>query len=202
MLRDQAITGFILAGGASKRMGRDKAWLPIGGQPMIERVIERLRPWVDRLAIIGTLSSRSRFQALPVDDVVTDLVPGRGPLMGIYTGLMASDTPLNLFIACDMPHLEPRLLERLVRSYHDGIRVIASRSPDGALQPLPLLGHLSATRAVGALLNQGQAAVQALCCLPGASVVTTESVSEMRAFTNVNRPSDYDGACHDLADSS
>ena len=87
------ITGFVLAGGASTRMGQDKAFLPFGASTLIESIILRIRPWVTRLCLIGSRANEHRLRDLNAGTTLIDGEPGCGPLMGIYTGLMHSETP-------------------------------------------------------------------------------------------------------------
>lgn len=185
------ITGFVLAGGASSRMGRDKAWLTVGSQPLIEIVRRRLRPHVDRVTIVGHAANADRFRELDVDDVVIDLKPACGPLMGIYSGLMSSDTLLNLFVSCDMPCVDGTVIQRLVERCDGAARIVASRHPMEGPQPFPLVCHLSVCRAIGALLDRGERSLQALLRQPQAALVTMDDPGLWRSFTNVNSPADY-----------
>ena len=185
------ITGIVLAGGRSSRMGRDKALLPIDGRLLIELVIARLRPCVDRLLVVGHPDNAVRLADLDVDAVYTDLRPGFGPLMGLYTGLMAADTPLAVAIPCDMPWIQPALIARLVQACREGAPLAASRYPADRLQPFPLACRAQACRTVGALLTRGQRSVQALFAEPEARSLPIEDPALWRCFTNVNTVADY-----------
>ncbi|MBI4354310.1 MAG: molybdenum cofactor guanylyltransferase [Candidatus Omnitrophica bacterium] len=232
-----AVTGFILAGGQSSRMGRDKALLSVprwrsgfsardpeatcrgmGQWLLIELVIERLRPHVERLVVIGNASNSASFRDLKVDAVLTDLKPNFGPLMGLYTGLMHSETPLNLFVPCDMPWVEAQVIERLLNALEPGIDMVASRAPragpvdecgaisratppetgalrdrgsDGRVYPFPLLCHLSACRIIGALLDRRALSLYELLHQPGSRLLTISEPELLRGFTNVNTLADY-----------
>ena len=190
------MTGFILAGGRSSRMGRDKALLRVGSQTLLELVMRRLAPCVQRLVVIGNAHNARQLEALSVEPVLTDLAPEMGPLMGVYTGLMHTDTPLNLFVSCDMPWVEPRLIERLTASAGPSTEAVASVHPREGIQPLPLLCHASACRTVGALLDRGARSLQVLLAQSRARLVQIEEPALWRAFTNVNTPADY-GTLHD-----
>ena len=186
------IAGCILAGGASSRMGRDKAFLPIGSRPLIEMVVQRLRPFVERMIIIGNAHNLQRLrETLPADAVVTDMQPGYGPLMGIYTGLMHTETSWNLFLPCDMPWIDGRLIERLAGACHGDVEVVASLHPMEGIQPFPLLCHVKACRTIGTLLNRREQALQALLRQPGAQLITVDEPELWRSFTNVNTLADY-----------
>ena len=183
------VTGFVLAGGHSSRMGREKALLSVGETRLIERVIEQLRLWVDRVVVVGHADNAARLQPFVAGEVVTDAVPGRGPLMGIYTGLMHSQTPLNVFVPCDMPRLDDWLMKRLFLAWRPGLALVAGVEPDGRLQPFPLLCHLSAYRGIGALLDRGESSLQRIRQLPGATLV---SLGHASVSPNLNTPEDYE----------
>lgn len=193
------MTGFILAGGRSTRIGRDKAWLPVGEQTLIEVVINRIRPLVEQVVVIGSFRNRSQCEGLPVQAVLTDLSPGGGPLMGVYTGLMSSSTSSNLFVPCDMPWVEGRLIRQLMRAARDGFEAVASRHPLEGLQPFPLICHVKACRTIGALLDRGERSLQALLQQPMSHVVMVEDPALWRSFTNVNTLEDYAKLSEEIA---
>jgi molybdopterin-guanine dinucleotide biosynthesis protein A len=90
----------VQAGGQSLRMGENKALKAFLGRPLIERVVERLRPVADELLITTNEPEAYAFLDLPR---VADVRPGRGPLGGLYTALVAAKHPCVAVIACDMP---------------------------------------------------------------------------------------------------
>lgn len=105
------MTGIILAGGKSRRMGQDKAFLKIDNKRLIELVIERLRAVFDKIIIVT--NDPVKFQFLGVK-VVKDIVFNKGPLGGIYTGLLISESKYNFICACDMPFLSSYLLKFMI----------------------------------------------------------------------------------------
>jgi molybdopterin-guanine dinucleotide biosynthesis protein A len=104
------VTGLILAGGASSRMGRPKALLPFGGERLIERQVRLLRPLCRELLVVTNDPAAYRFLGLPL---VADRAPGLGPLAGLEAGLAAASQPFALGVACDMPFLTGAVLEAL-----------------------------------------------------------------------------------------
>lgn len=184
------LTGFVLAGGQSSRMGREKAWLPLGRRPLIDLVIRRLRPAVQRLCIIANARNARQLKRLGAP-VLIDLKPDGGPLMGIYTGLLHTQTALNLFVPCDMPWIEWRLVELLLSSCRGDVEAVASLHPLEAVQPFPLICHVRVCRAIGALLDRGERSLQSLLHKPRTQLVKIEEPGLWRSFTNVNTPSDY-----------
>jgi molybdopterin-guanine dinucleotide biosynthesis protein A len=101
------LTIVIQAGGASKRMGQDKALIPFLGRPLIQRVIQRVGGLGDELVINTNRPEAYGFLNLPL---YPDVIPERGALGGLYTALMTARHPLVAVIACDMPFAHPGLL--------------------------------------------------------------------------------------------
>ena len=126
-----AVSAIILAGGQSRRMGRDKAWLEIGGQAIIERVLARLRPLFEEVIVVGPPSPH--LQGLGVR-VVPDELPGKGPLGGLYSGLRAGGSQWAFCCACDMPFLNKNLIAALSGQANQADAVICRWG--NKLQPL------------------------------------------------------------------
>jgi molybdopterin-guanine dinucleotide biosynthesis protein A len=125
------VTGIILAGGKSRRMGRDKAFLPFGQGLLIERVIEVIQQvTADVMLITNTPEQYQRF-GLPM---CSDDIPDAGSLGGIYTGLVSAKTPYSLCLACDMPFVKPDFLRFLCDMAAEADVVIPRNAED--FQPL------------------------------------------------------------------
>ena len=111
MNNSQRVTGIILAGGKSSRLGRDKAWEDVGGQRIIDRVIGALQSSCDEVLIIGDRPERENELSLPkCIQYRSDELKGRGSIGGLYTGLKSSDTLWSLVVACDMPFISRELI--------------------------------------------------------------------------------------------
>ena len=104
------LTVAIQAGGESRRMGQDKALLLFLGQPIIARVVERLKPVADEILISTNHPEAYRFLGLPL---YPDLLPGHGALGGLYTALDAASRSFVAVVACDMPFANAKLLTAL-----------------------------------------------------------------------------------------
>lgn len=100
-------TVVVQAGGASRRMGRNKALIPFGGQPLIARVVERVEKLADELFVIADGGDDYNFLGVPI---VEDLVHGYGPLGGVNTAFYYAKNLYVLIVACDMPFLNADLL--------------------------------------------------------------------------------------------
>ena len=127
-------SAIVLAGGRSRRFGRDKASADLLGLPLLQRVLDRLAGLVDDCVLVVRAEQQlpalraSRFR------VAEDLFPNAGPLGGLYTGLKVVAADHALTVACDMPFLEPGLLAELVRLGEHYAAVIPVY--DGLPQPL------------------------------------------------------------------
>lgn len=115
MTSNDEVTGVILAGGMSRRLGRNKALELIGGRPLIGRVIEGIGSVADRVLVIVNDDQRALDLQLPPGvEIAVDEYPDAGSLGGIYTGLANASTPWILVVACDMPFLNKKLLRHLL----------------------------------------------------------------------------------------
>jgi molybdenum cofactor guanylyltransferase len=111
MLRSE-LTGIVIAGGKSRRMGAEKGLIPFNGKPLITYPVQMLGK-VSAQVIISANSNSYDFLGLPV---IADQTMGGGPMTGIYSGLLASETEYNLVLSCDMPLISIDLLMHLVAS--------------------------------------------------------------------------------------
>jgi len=116
------LTLVIQAGGQSNRMGRDKALLPFCGEPLIQRVINRLTHLPAEILVTTNQPEKFAFLNLPL---YPDILPGRGALGGLYTALRAAHHPFVAVVACDMPFANPDILStcrtRLEESEADAV---------------------------------------------------------------------------------
>lgn len=144
------ISGVILAGGESRRLGTEKALLPLLGRPLLTHVIEGIRPLVDDLLLVT--GPTRRYEGFGVR-TVTDAVSVRGSLAGVYSGLAASRYPSALVVACDMPFLNRGLLRYMIALAPDW-DVVMPRLTDG-LEPLHAIYSTACTAPIRAHLDRG-----------------------------------------------
>jgi len=134
-------SGFVLAGGRSRRMGRDKALLPYRGRPLVAHVASIVAQALSGIGPVAILGEPDRYRDLGYS-VHADLFPDCGPLGGVLTALKLSANDLNLVVACDMPMLAPANLLTLVkRAIEGGARCVAARGPTGEPEPLCAVYH-------------------------------------------------------------
>lgn len=130
-------SAIILAGGGNTRMrGVDKAFLEIGGRPIIAGIVDKLRPLASEVIVVT--NSPCKYRDFDVK-VVKDRMPRKGPLMGIYSGLKSSSSRYNFVTACDMPFLKVRLIDYFIKIVNDYDIVI----PMVDKKPHPLFGIYS-----------------------------------------------------------
>jgi molybdenum cofactor guanylyltransferase len=189
------IAAAILAGGQARRMaGANKATLRIGARTIIDRQLALVRQVADPVFIVSGRSDA--FEGVePATTIVPDLLPGAGPLGGIYTALVASPHPRTLVIACDMPFLTLPLLEILTRDSEADL--VIPRSARG-YEPLCATWSTACAAVVRRRIEGGQ--------LKAALVVEDVRVEEIGPdtlascdpdgllFVNVNTPHDYEQA--------
>ncbi|MFC4722056.1 molybdenum cofactor guanylyltransferase [Geojedonia litorea] len=131
MIERNNITGLILAGGKSSRMGTDKGFLKLEGITFMERIIETIRPYVNEIIIVSHNSDYDQFGFKRIEDSIKDA----GPLAGLYTGLHHSETEYNLVLSCDVPLVNSAILDKLFEGIDTTSEVIQLES-DGKTMPL------------------------------------------------------------------
>lgn len=126
----QKITGVVLAGGKSSRMGQDKGLMMLHGKAMVVCVTEQLQPCVDELLIVSANPAYGQF-GYPI---VPDLVEAAGPAGGIYTGLTAASAELVFFVSCDTPFITTEAIRNVIAQA--GNAAVAAATLEGRMQPL------------------------------------------------------------------
>ena len=187
----EKVTGIVLAGGRSSRIGEDKSFLSVCGRPLIEAVIETVSSLFENLIIITNQPALYKKYSAQIE---ADTIKDCGPLAGIYTGLCASKTQYNFVCACDMPFLNKKLIQYILKSAKNYDMVLPYYHE--RYQPLCALYAKSCLRSIGAKLQKGSLKITNL--LKHVRVKTI-SESEVRAFdptglsfVNINTLEDYE----------
>ena len=186
-----ALTGAILAGGDSTRMGRDKAGVLLAGRSLLEHVHGVVAPLCDEVLVV-TRDEHRGTQPVPSGcRVVTDALPGRGPLVGIHAALAAAATDRVLVVACDMPWLEPLLLRAMI---DEGAGDVVIPRTGRGWEPLHAVYHRRCLAAIEAVLARGAAPVasffDAVTVDAWDPARCREHDPEGRSCRGVNRPGD------------
>ncbi len=107
-------SAIVLAGGMSRRLGRNKAIELVGGQPLLHRVLSRVAQIASDTVVVLASQSQAEDLSLPLGvNTALDIYPGKGSLGGIYTGLSAVRNQWALVVSCDMPFLNIELLNEM-----------------------------------------------------------------------------------------
>ena len=183
------VSALILCGGKSKRMGRPKAFLPYGGTTMINHILGQIQDLFAEVFLVA--NEPESFEDFDVD-VVKDILPYRGPLGGILSGLLVAQHPHTFVIACDMPLVSPKLIRELVGQRHNHDVVVASHE-DG-IEPLLGVYSKNCIKPLEESLFNGDLSLKDF--LSGLNSATYEieeldSDANLPAYFNVNTPQDY-----------
>lgn len=192
------VTGVILAGGSSRRMGENKALLQLGDAPLIEHVIRRVRLVADEVLLITNTPTEYAHLGLPMH---ADIFPDTGALGGIYTGLTHAAHETVLSVACDSPFLEPKLLTYLVSVLGEYDAVMPYTLSDGDKRTLQTLCAAYSKRClplIAAMLEDAELRVHRLPERAHVQCVTPDVWRlfdpEGLSFFNINTPEDFDRA--------
>jgi molybdopterin-guanine dinucleotide biosynthesis protein A len=143
------VTGVILAGGKSRRMGTDKARLKLSGQSLFERSLELLQSFFATIIIAGDRPDLAR----PGIPAIPDLYPGSA-LGGLHTGLISAKTDWIFVVPCDMPYPDPLIIETLLQ-YRQAVEAVIPRTSAG-YEPVFALYHKNCLPQMEAMLQQDQ----------------------------------------------
>lgn len=125
------ITGVILAGGKSRRMGTEKGLVEFMGRPLMEYALEKMQKLADRILISANTNAYDQYDF----EVVHDIFPDSGPMGGIYSCLEQSNTENNLLLSCDTPFVTVEFFRYLVH-HSAGYTVVAPWHKDEHYEPL------------------------------------------------------------------
>ena len=193
------VTGVILAGGKSRRMGENKALLQLGGDSLIGHVIRRMRGVTDELLLITNTPAEYSHLELPMH---ADIVSNTGALGGIYTGLTHASHDTVLCVACDSPFLDSKLITYLVSvlSKYDAVMPYTLRGDTGqmTLQTLCAVYSKRCLPIIEQMLKASELRVHALYEHGNIKRIPPEIWQrfdpEGMSFLNINTPEDFDRA--------
>jgi len=191
------VAGIVLCGGQSRRMGRPKAWLPIGGETMLGRVVRLLGEAVSPIVVVAA-PDQDVPPLPPGVAVVRDAVPGQGPLQGLAAGLRAvhQRAVAAYLSSCDVPFLRPAFVRRLVELLGD--HAICVPHAGGFHHPLAAVYRTDLLDAVHRLLEQNRLRPVFLFeTLPTRVVQPHELAAAdpgLESLRNLNTPEDYEAA--------
>jgi molybdopterin-guanine dinucleotide biosynthesis protein A len=188
----ETLTGIVLAGGASQRMGRDKAFLKLDGQRLIEVVIARMTQVCAEVLVVA--GDARPYVGLGVP-AVEDCFRGVGVLGGLHAGLEAAAHELTLAVGCDMPFLNPDLM-RAFAGWAEGFDVAVLRYGDGEqVEPLHGAYRRTCLPAMEAAIRAGRRRIISFFPHVKVRYVSPADVTpldpDLRSFRNVNTPEEW-----------
>ncbi len=189
------VTGVLLAGGKSRRMGRDKRVLAVGEETLFARSLAALSSVFQHvLVVVAQDTDRLEIDA----PVLRDLIPDCGSLGGLYTGLKQAGNEWVFAAACDMPFLDSATIRHFVGLKHEGDVVMAKLRH--GLQPMHALYHRNCLPVMESLIQARDFKIHRLADHPSLRVrlVPPEELHlldpDARSFDNINTPDDLDAA--------
>jgi len=194
-LQFSKITGIVLGGGQSRRMGCDKRRLQWEGEPFLDRVSRVMNSLFEEVLVV---TAREDYDCshLPVR-LVTDKVPQKGSLGGLYTGLIEAENTVVFVVACDMPFLQKECMSRICLFPENDVLVVKLSS---GIQPLHARYSRKCVPIIKDMLQKEDLKIQHLITHPSLAVtITEESIfddtdSYRRSFININTPADLEFA--------
>jgi molybdopterin-guanine dinucleotide biosynthesis protein A len=181
------ITAAVLIGGKSRRFGRDKVVEQFDGVMLVERVISVLSPLFQEIILVGHVR-----QEIAGYRTVPDIIPGCGPLGGIYTALVSSKNPYSFVFAADMPNLNMEFIRHMA-GLKEKADIIIPRLPKG-MEPLHAIYSKAAIPAVEALLEKGKLKILNLIEQMNTEYIGHLSINAfgdpLKLFSNINTLSD------------
>jgi molybdopterin-guanine dinucleotide biosynthesis protein A len=181
------VAGFVLTGGRSTRMGRDKATLSIDGQPLCEHIGGVLASVAEKVFLIG---HPERYQHLNYE-CVADIHPDLGPLSGLETALSLACAEFHLVVGCDALNIEPAWLRALLAEAELGRRCVVAEDQSGKRQPLCAVYRSDCLPVVRAALSERRLRMMDLLAELAPRTVKIEGV-----VSNLNTREEYNGMVH------
>jgi molybdenum cofactor guanylyltransferase len=190
-MQSSNVAAFILAGGQSTRMGRDKALVMLEGRTLLECMLDVARALTPDVQIVGDAEKYAVFAP-----VVEDVFPGCGPLGGIHAALRSSQQELNLILAVDIPFVSPALLNYLVSRAQNSASLVTVPRAGKGFQPLCAVYRRAFADEAEQALRAGRYKIDALF---DAAQIQIIREGELRAagfsgelFRNLNTPGDLE----------
>ena len=182
------VEGFILVGGGSRRMGRDKAQLVLGGQTFVERIANELSLVAVSVSLVGARNDFPSLKNIP------DVHEHWGALGGIHAALTAAETDWGIVVACDLPFVSSELFARLASFADDSFDAVVPIQRDGRPQPVCALYRRTCLAEIDHLVAAGEHTPRALLASVRTRYVEFVELCDLRAaedvFFNVNSPED------------
>jgi len=192
MIDKKNITGIILAGGKSSRMGLDKGFLSLNGSTFMSHIIDAIKPLVNHIIIVSNNSDYDVFGYNRVHDIIKDA----GPLAGLYSGLYHSNTENNLVLSCDVPLIKTFVLEQLINFDNEEFDVIQLQS-QGKTMPLIALYKKHCLHKCLELLDNDERRLRVAITQLNTKTISNDSEWD-QYVKNINTTSQFNKLNHEL----
>ncbi|UCC57859.1 MAG: molybdenum cofactor guanylyltransferase [Candidatus Bathyarchaeum sp.] len=188
----------ILAGGFSRRFGRDKGSVVLAGKPLICHVIERVSNLVDEIVVVVSSKNQKEKLEIILDEkanLIIDKTESQSPLIGTMTGFESAKGEISLLLPCDTPLVSTQVVQFLL-DMCNGRNAVIPRWPSGYIEPLQAAYRTkSALTAAKTALEQGNMNMRSMIDnLKGVRYVSTMLLEQMEpkllTFFNINTPQD------------
>lgn len=183
------VTGIILAGGKNRRMGTHKAFLRIGEKTIIEDIFAKFKGIFKEIIIVANETERFDFLGAKV---VADIIPLKGPLGGIYTGLLSSNSLYNFVVACDMPFINQNLVRHILEE--TGGYDVTVAEYNGRLQPLCAIYSKNCIEPIEKQLSKDNLKITDFFKDVKVKILTGKKIARFdlkgSSFVNINTPDD------------
>jgi len=184
------MTGVILSGGKGSRLGCHKSFIKIGGIPIIKRILQVLNQFTSEIIVVT--NEPLLYIHLQVR-IVTDLIPFKGPLGGIFTGLFYTTSFPAFVVACDMPFVSPKVISFILSQWEENLDVVVP-SDDKGYHPLFALYGLNSQKIFKKQLLQGNLAIHKTFKYLKRKIIPLSAFKQIdpnnKSFFNLNTPED------------
>jgi molybdopterin-guanine dinucleotide biosynthesis protein A len=184
------LTAFVLAGGHSRRMGQDKAFLELGGRTLLDRAMELASAVASSVRIVAP---QEKF--LTIARTIEDVFPDCGPLGGIHAALSCTTSELNLMLAVDSPFVEAGFLKYMITQASQVSALVTVPEAEKGFQPLCAVYRRDFREVAEQALRKNKNKITALFSNVETRVIAEPEITRMgfpaRMFQNLNTPEDF-----------
>ncbi|MFQ6108344.1 MAG: molybdenum cofactor guanylyltransferase [Candidatus Aminicenantales bacterium] len=187
------ISCIILAGGRNSRMGKQKAILRLGGKTIAESQVKKLSGTFGEIIIVT--NTPDAFQNVKAK-IIRDILPNRGPIGGLYSGLSVSSNIHNFLVACDMPFINVKLIRYMINRIEENDIIIPLSSQ--GLETLYAIYSINCLESIMKQIDSGHFRLADILNFHKVRYITKKEIHEFDpqeiSFFNINTPQDYEEA--------
>lgn len=185
-MNKKSITGIVLAGGKSSRMGKDKGILELDGKRIVKHVLDALDTVVDEIIIIANNDHYNNLGYPVYEDIIKDC----GPMGGIHTGLSFSNTMKNIVLSCDIPFITSKMISYIISE--SGDYEITVPKHENKLEPLCAVYSKKCADKLKELLEKKEWKMQEALQYFNTQQLRLSGAKEIeKNFININTPQDF-----------